>query len=169
MPTPMSRSQKEAWRRPWRTAPDLPRCNPSAAVRVEADGLFPVDSSGWCLCRWNGGLRWAVRKLARTVGYRAGHFSQCAAGRSMCVSSDPAPQRVYDILHGPSATPPAHVDCAWSMRSISFLPGSIMLTVVPILCSRSFSFAPAVSDLFLTVTITGRRQQPCRRRPVGRT
>jgi defect-in-organelle-trafficking protein DotD len=47
---------------------------------------------------WSGGLDGAVRKLADTIGYRA--IVTGSAPHAVNVAVDPAPQRVYDILHG---------------------------------------------------------------------
>ena len=66
---------------------------------------------------WNGGLDGAVRKLAETIGYRA--VVTGTASRAVNVVVDPAPQRVYDILHG-LGDQAGDAATSGSTRSISF-------------------------------------------------
>jgi defect-in-organelle-trafficking protein DotD len=48
--------------------------------------------------QWNGALDGAVRQLAKTIGYRVAVTGKAANG-SVNAVVDPAPQRVFDILH----------------------------------------------------------------------
>ncbi len=71
---------------------------PSAAVAskptVVASELDRVVSM-----QWNGPLDGAVRRLGETIGYRTAVTGKAPqAGVNVVV--DPAPRRVYDILHG---------------------------------------------------------------------
>ena len=71
---------------------------PSAAVaakpKVVSGELDRVVSMSW-----NGGLDGAVRRLGETIGYRTA-VTGTAPQAGVNVVVDPAPQRVYDILHG---------------------------------------------------------------------
>ena len=58
-----------------------------------------ASSTAWCRCQWNGALDGAVRRLGETIGYRTAVTGKAPqAGVNVVV--DPAPRRVYDILHG---------------------------------------------------------------------
>jgi defect-in-organelle-trafficking protein DotD len=70
---------------------------PSAAV-ASPPTIVPGELERVVAMSWNGALDGAVRKLADTVGYRAAISGN--APRTVNVVVDPAPQRVYDILHG---------------------------------------------------------------------
>jgi hypothetical protein len=70
---------------------------PGAAVASQPT-VVPSELERVVALSWNGGLDGAVRKLADTIGYRvvvSGNGSQ-----AVNVVVDPAPKRVYDILHG---------------------------------------------------------------------
>jgi defect-in-organelle-trafficking protein DotD len=71
---------------------------PSAAVAskptVVAGELDRVVSM-----QWNGTLDGAVKRLADTIGYRAA-ITGTTPQPGVNVAVDPAPRRVYDILHG---------------------------------------------------------------------
>ena len=71
---------------------------PSAAVAskptVVAGELDRVVSM-----QWNGALDGAVRRLGETIGYRTAVTGK-APQAGVNVAVDPAPRRVYDILHG---------------------------------------------------------------------
>jgi len=49
--------------------------------------------------QWNGALDGAVRRLGETIAYRTAVTGK-APQAGVNVTVDPAPQRVYDILHG---------------------------------------------------------------------
>ena len=49
--------------------------------------------------QWNGALDGAIRRLAEMIGYRTAITGK-AAQAGVNVTVDPAPRRVYDILHG---------------------------------------------------------------------
>jgi defect-in-organelle-trafficking protein DotD len=49
--------------------------------------------------QWNGPLDGAVRRLGETIGYRTAITGK-APQAGVNVAVDPAPMRVYDILHG---------------------------------------------------------------------
>ena len=70
---------------------------PAAAVASKPT-VVPGELERVVAMSWNGGLDGAVRKLADTIGYRAAVSGN--ASRAVNVVVDPAPQRVYDILHG---------------------------------------------------------------------
>jgi hypothetical protein len=70
---------------------------PAAAVASKPT-VVPGELERVVAMSWNGGLDGAVRKLADTIGYRAAFSGN--APRTVNVVVDPAPQRVYDILHG---------------------------------------------------------------------
>jgi hypothetical protein len=71
---------------------------PSAAVAakptVVAGELDRVVSM-----QWNGALDGAVRRLGEMIGYRTAVIGK-APQADVDVAVDPAPRRVYDILHG---------------------------------------------------------------------
>ena len=70
---------------------------PAAAV-ASKPAVVPGELERVVAMSWNGGLDGAVRKLADTIGYRAAVSGN--ASQAVNVVVDPAPQRVYDILHG---------------------------------------------------------------------
>jgi defect in organelle trafficking protein DotD len=70
---------------------------PSAAV-ASPPTIVPGELERVVAMSWNGALDGAVRKLADTVGYRV--VVSGNAPRTVNVVVNPAPQRVYDILHG---------------------------------------------------------------------
>jgi len=70
---------------------------PVAAVASQPT-VVPGELERVVAMSWNGALDGAVRKLADTVGYRA--VVSGNASQAVTVVVDPAPQRVYDILHG---------------------------------------------------------------------
>ena len=70
---------------------------PAAAVASKPT-VVPGELERVVAMSWNGGLDGAVRKLADTIGYRAAVSGN--ASQAVNVVVDPAPQRVYDILHG---------------------------------------------------------------------
>jgi defect in organelle trafficking protein DotD len=70
---------------------------PAAAVASKPT-IVPGELERVVAMSWNGGLDGAVRKLADTIGYRVAFSGN--ASRAVNVVVDPAPQRVYDILHG---------------------------------------------------------------------
>jgi hypothetical protein len=69
---------------------------PVAAVASQPT-VVPGELERVVAMSWNGALDGAVKKLADT-GYRAAVSGN--APRAVNVVVDPAPQRVYDILHG---------------------------------------------------------------------
>ena len=81
------------------TAGELARIGamqPTTAV-ASKPAVVPGELERVVAMSWNGGLDGAVKELADTVGYRvvvSGNGSQ-----AVNVVVDPAPQRVYDILH----------------------------------------------------------------------
>ena len=62
-----------------------------AVVAAELDRVVSMS--------WNGALDGAVRRLGDTIGYRTAVTGN-APPAGVNVAVDPAPQRVYDILHG---------------------------------------------------------------------
>ena len=70
---------------------------PAAAVASQPT-VVPGELERVVAMSWNGALDGAVKKLADTIGYRAAVSGN--ASRAVNVVVDPAPQRVYDILHG---------------------------------------------------------------------
>ena len=70
---------------------------PAAAV-ASKPAVVPGELERVVAMSWNGGLDGAVRKLADTIGYRTAVSGN--ASQAVNVVVDPAPQRVYDILHG---------------------------------------------------------------------
>jgi DotD protein len=70
----------------------------SAAAVASKPTVVPGELDRVVTMSWNGGLDGAVRKLADTIGYRTAVSGN--ASRAVNVVVDPAPQRVYDLLHG---------------------------------------------------------------------
>jgi len=82
------------------TARDLSRIGaiePSAAV-ASMPTVVPGELDRVVSMRWNGALDGAVKRLGQTIGYRTVVMgAPPRAGVNVAV--DPAPRRVYDILH----------------------------------------------------------------------
>jgi defect-in-organelle-trafficking protein DotD len=71
---------------------------PSVAVRSKPTVVVAGELDQVVSMQWNGALDGAVGQLAKTIGYRIAVTGKAANGAVNAVV-DPAPQRVFDILH----------------------------------------------------------------------
>src|SRR5271169_3720175 len=89
---------KRTWttrRARWPGSERLSRAPPSHRSRRSSR----ASSTAWFRCRGNGALDGAVRRLGETIGYHTAVTGK-APQAGVNVAVDPAPRRVYDILHG---------------------------------------------------------------------